>query len=51
MLGQGVHPKLVSEMPGHATVAITLGTHSRATAAMRRDAASILDALLRQVPG
>jgi integrase len=24
MLGQGVHPKLVSEMLGHATVAITL---------------------------
>jgi integrase len=26
MLGQGVHPKLASEMLGHATVAITLDT-------------------------
>jgi hypothetical protein len=39
MLGQGVHPKLVSEMLGHATVA------------MHREAASIPDALLRKVPG
>jgi hypothetical protein len=36
MLGQGVHPKLLSEMIGHATVAITLDTYSQATAAMRR---------------
>lgn len=47
MLGQGVHPKLVSEMLGHATVAITLDTYSHATAAMHREAASTLDALLR----
>ena len=49
MLGQGVHPKLVSEIPGHATVAITLDTFSRAAAAMRREVASTLDALLRKV--
>jgi integrase len=47
MLGQGVHPKLVSEMLGHATVAITLDLYSHATAAMHREAASTLDALLR----
>jgi integrase len=51
MLGQGVHPKLVSEMLGHATVAITLDLYSHATPAMHREAASTLDALLRKVPG
>jgi hypothetical protein len=47
MLSQGVHPKLVSEMLGHATVAITLDLYSHATASMHREAASTLDALLR----
>jgi hypothetical protein len=51
MLGQVVHPKLVSEMLGHATVAITLDLYSHATAAMHREAASTLDALLRECPG
>ncbi|MFZ0129903.1 MAG: hypothetical protein WB808_13770 [Candidatus Dormiibacterota bacterium] len=51
MLGQGVHPKLVSEMLGHATVAITLDLYSHATAAMHREAATTLDALLRNTPG
>jgi integrase len=51
LLGQGVHPKLVSEMLGHSTVAITLDLYSHATAAMHREAASTLDALLRNVPG
>jgi hypothetical protein len=51
MLGQGVHPKLVSEMLGHATVAITLDLYSHATPAMHREAASTLDALLRKAPG
>ena len=47
MLSQGVHPKLVSEMLGHATVSITLDLYSHATASMHREAASTLDALLR----
>ena len=51
MLGQGVHPKLVSEMLGHATVAITLDLYSHATAAMHREAVSTLDALLRAPMG
>jgi site-specific recombinase XerD len=37
MLGQGVHPKLVSEMLGHSNVAITLDLYSHATAAMHRE--------------
>jgi integrase len=51
LLGQGVHPKLVSEMLGHATVAITLDLYSHATPAMHREAASTLDSLLRKAPG
>jgi integrase len=39
--------KLVSEMLGHATVAITLDLYSHATPAMHREAARVLDALLR----
>jgi len=45
LLGQGVHPKLVSEMLGHATVAITLDLYSHATPAMHREAATVLDTL------
>jgi integrase len=48
LLGQGVHPKLVSEMLGHATVAITLDLYSHATPAMHREAASVMDTLLRK---
>jgi|HubBroStandDraft_6_1064221.scaffolds.fasta_scaffold80557_2 integrase len=51
MLGQGVHPKLVSEMLGHATVAITLDLYSHATASMHREAARALDAVLRAPEG
>ncbi len=40
-----VHPKLVSEMLGHATVAITLDLYSHATPAMHREAATVLDTL------
>lgn len=47
MLSQGVHPKLVSEMLGHATVATTLDLYSHATASMHREAAITLDTLLR----
>jgi integrase len=46
-----VHPKLVSEMLGHATVSITLDLYSHATPAMRREAARSLDALLRTQEG
>ena len=39
-------PRIVSEMLGHSTVAITLDTYSHVTAAMHRGAADTLDALL-----
>ncbi len=47
MLRQGVHPKIASEMLGHATVAVTLDTYSHATRAMHQAAAAALDGLLR----
>lgn len=48
MLGQGIHPKIVSEMLGHATVAITLDLYSHVTPTMQRQAADSLDAVLAQ---
>jgi integrase len=45
LLGRGVHPKVVSEMLGHADVGITLDLYSHVTATMQHDAARNLDAL------
>lgn len=45
-LQAGIHPKVVSERLGHASVAITLDTYSHATPAMREDAAARVAALL-----
>jgi len=46
LLGRGVHPKIVSEMLGHSTVAITLDVYSHVTPAMYREAARVMDELL-----
>lgn len=46
MLGRRVHPKVVSEMLGHATIAITLDLYSHVTDTMQREATQELDALL-----
>jgi integrase len=48
MLSRGVHPKIVSEMLGHSTVAITLDLYSHVTPTMQREAASVMNDLLRQ---
>jgi len=45
LLGRGVHPKIVSEMLGHSTVAITLDVYSHVTPAMNREAARVMDEL------
>ena len=47
LLKQGVHPKVVSERLGHATVAITLDTYSHVLPGIQRDAIKQLDATLR----
>lgn len=44
MLGQGVHPKIVSERLGHASVNITLDTYSHVLPGLQEAAAAQLDA-------
>jgi integrase len=46
MLGQGVHPKIVSERLGHASVNITLDTYSHVMPGLQAAAAEALDSLL-----
>jgi integrase len=50
LLGQGVHPKVVSEMLGHSTVAITLDTYSHVLPSMQEDAVQRLEAALSVNP-
>ncbi len=45
-LQAGVHPKVVQERLGHATIGITLGTYSHVTAGMQRDAAEQVAGLI-----
>ena len=45
MLGEGVHPKIVSERLGHASVGITLDTYSHVLPAMQHEAAQAFDEL------
>ena len=46
LLGRGVHPKVVSEMLGHATIAITMDTYSHVTPTMQREAVAAMDSAL-----
>jgi len=45
-LQAGIHPKVVSERLGHATVSITLDTYSHAIPAMQEDAAALIAGLV-----
>jgi integrase len=51
LLRQGVHPKVVSERLGHATVGITLDVYSHVLPGMQAEAASRTDAALRAALG
>jgi integrase len=46
MLGMGVHPKVVSDMLGHASIGITLDTYSHVAPGMHREAAGAIGLLL-----
>lgn len=46
LLTQGVHPKVVSEMLGHATITLTLDTYSHLLPVMHAQAAVAMDAKL-----
>ena len=47
MLQNGEHPKVVQEMLGHATIAITMDTYSHVLPNMQSDAVNRLEVLLR----
>jgi integrase len=47
LLSRNVNPKIVSEMLGHATIAITLDTYSHVLPNMQKDAALALEETLR----
>ena len=47
LLESGVHPKLVQDLLGHSTVAITLNTYSHVTAGLSGEAARAMDRALR----
>lgn len=51
LLAKGVHPKVVSEMLGHANIGITLDTYSHVMPGMGSAAAGAMDAALENRPG
>ena len=48
LLKAGVHPKVVSERLGHASIGITLDTYSHVMPRMQEEAAEKIDAGLRK---
>lgn len=46
LLSRGVHPKVVSEMLGHATITLTLDTYSHLVPVLHAQAAEAMDAAL-----
>ena len=47
LLEMGVHPKIVSELLGHAGIAVTMDRYRHVTEGMHREALERLDDLLR----
>jgi integrase len=46
LLSRGVHPKVVQEMLGHATIATTMDIYSHVTPSLHGEAAAVMDELL-----
>jgi site-specific recombinase XerD len=46
MLGEGIHPKVVSEMLGHSQISITLDLYSHVTPTMQAEASKAMERLL-----
>ncbi len=46
LLVQGVHPKVVQEMLGHASISLTLDTYSHVTPTLQAEAAEKMQAVL-----
>jgi len=51
LLTKGVHPKIVSEMLGHSSIAITLATYSHVIPGLGEAAASAMEEALGDDPG
>jgi len=47
MMSRGIHPKVASDLLGHSTVAITLDLYSHSSEPMHREAAEVLDGIVR----
>jgi integrase len=48
LLTRGVHPKVVQEMLGHSTIALTLDTYSHVAPALHREVATQMEHLFQQ---
>ncbi len=48
LLSQGVHPKLVQELLGHADITTTLNTYSHVIPSLRGETASAIEDVLRE---
>ena len=46
LLAQGTHPRVVMEMLGHSTIALTMNTYSHVIPALERDAADRMNVIL-----
>ena len=46
LLGRGVHPKIVSEMPGHSQIGIALDLYRHVTPTMQREATAAMYAIV-----
>ena len=44
LLARGVHPKVVGDMLGHASIALTLDTYSHVIPSLQQEAASVVAA-------
>jgi integrase len=51
LLTRGVHPKIVSEMLGHSSIAIALDTYSHVIPGMQEAAATAMEDVLGDDPG
>jgi len=45
LLSQGVHPRVVMEMLGHSTIALTMNTYSHVIPELQREAADKMEAV------
>ena len=50
MLKQGVHPKIVQERLGHASIGLTLDTYSHVVPGLQEAAAAGFDKMIAAVP-